>query len=76
MLEHIECSHIIKHIDGNDLLYPLQHGFRKQRSCETQLNEHVHDLAKNMSKGHQTDVSVLDFAKAFDKVDLSDCYNS
>ena len=68
MMEHIVCSHIMKHADDNDLLYPLQHGFRKQRSCETQLNELVHDLAKNMSEGHQTDVIVLDFAKAFDKV--------
>ena len=68
MLEHIECIHIMKHIDGNDLLYPLQHGFRKQRSCETQLNELVHDLAKNMGEGHQTHVIVHDFAQAFDKV--------
>ena len=28
----------------------------------------VHDIAFNMQKGHQNDVVVMDFAKAFDKV--------
>ena len=46
----------------------MQHGFREGRSCETQLNELVHDLAKNMHDGLQNDVIVLDFSKAFDKV--------
>ena len=56
------------HADNNNLLYPLQHGFRQERSCETQLIALVHDLASNMSDYQQTDVIVLDFAKAFDKV--------
>ena len=37
-------------------------------SCETQLVEFAHDLAKNCHGGHQTDVLVMDFSKAFDKV--------
>ena len=67
-MEHIICSAIMTHADNNGLLYPLQHGFRKERSCETQLIALVHDLARNMSDYQQTDVIVLDFAKAFDKV--------
>ena len=49
-------------------LYDLQHGFREKRSCETQLTMLVEDLARNGSKGKQTDLILLDFSKAFDKV--------
>ncbi len=68
LMEHIICSNIMKHAKDNDILYPLQHGFREERSCETQLLEFVHDVAGNMQQGLQTDVCVLDFSKAFDKV--------
>ena len=46
----------------------MQYGFREKRSCETQLLEFVHDLACNMQGGGQTDVLIMDFSKAFDKV--------
>ena len=52
----------------NNILYPLQHGFRQKHSCETQLIEFVHDIEFNMQEGIQNDVAVMDFAKAFDKV--------
>ena len=67
-MEHIICSALMKHASQNNLLYNLQHGFRDGRSCETQLNELVHDLVNNMHNGLQSDVCVLDFSKAFDKV--------
>jgi retron-type reverse transcriptase len=50
---------------------PLQHGFRKGRSCETQLIEFVDDISKNLQEGRQTDILIMDFAKAFDKVNHS-----
>jgi len=37
LLEHCITSHIMKHGETNNTLYPLQHGFKKRRSCETQL---------------------------------------
>ena len=37
-------------------------------SCETQLIMLVDELAKNMQMGKQTDLILLDFSKAFDKV--------
>jgi hypothetical protein len=37
-------------------------------SSESQLIGLVHDLTSNMDKNYQTDMIVLDFAKAFDKV--------
>jgi hypothetical protein len=33
----------MKHADTHNILYPLQHGFRKGLSCETQLIEFVDD---------------------------------
>ena len=38
------------------------------RSCETQLIQLVEDLARNSTAGLQTDLILLDFIKAFDKV--------
>jgi len=45
-----------------------QHGFQKNRSCETQLLEAINDLSYNFNAGIQTDLLFLDFSKAFDKV--------
>ena len=61
----------MSHADRNNILYPLQHGFRSKRSCETQLLEFVDDVSSNMSSGKQTDVLVMDFSKVFDKVSHS-----
>jgi hypothetical protein len=44
------------------------HGFRKRRSCDTQLVLTIHDLAKALDSGDQIDGILLDFSKAFDKV--------
>ena len=68
LLEHIIHSHIIQHFDSNNILTNTQHGFRKKRSCETQLITTIHDLAKGLNDGQQIDSILLDFSKAFDKV--------
>ena len=67
-MEHIICSNIMKHSRFHEILYALQHGFLEGRSCETQLLEFVQDISNNMQDGLQSDVCVLDFSKAFDKV--------
>ena len=66
--EHCVTKHIMKHCDAHSILYPLQHGFRSQLSCETQLTEFFQDIVTNAKDGNQTDVLVMDFSKAFDKV--------
>jgi retron-type reverse transcriptase len=58
----------MKHLEYNNILYDLQHGFRSSRSCETQLVSFIQDLAKSSDKNIQTDLIIMDFAKAFDKV--------
>ena len=68
IMEHVITKHIINHLEKNNLLYDLQHGFRHSRSCETQLLSFVQELASNYDKNIQTDLIIMDFAKAFDKV--------
>ena len=68
VLEHIVHSHVISHLDNHNVLHDSQHGFRRKRSCETQLLKTVHDLAKTLNNKGQTDSVLLDFSKAFDKV--------
>ena len=48
----------------------MQHEFRSKLSCETQLISFIDDVSKSLEKGQQTDVLIMDFSKAFDKVDL------
>jgi len=68
LMEHIVSSEIHSFLDENNVLHGAQHGFRKGRSCETQLIHTFNTLAMNKEKGHITDVIILDFSKAFDSV--------
>ena len=56
------------HFDRHQVLCDEQHGFRVKRSCESQLLITIDDITRNMEEGDQTDIILLDFAKAFDKV--------
>ena len=68
MLEHIIHSNVMDHLTYYNILSDSQHGFRAQRSCETQLVVTIQELAKTQSEGKQIDAMLLDFSKAFDKV--------
>ena len=68
LLEHIIHSSMMRHFDSCNILTDFQHGFRKARSCESQLIITVDDIANNLDDGLQTDLILLDFSKAFDKV--------
>ena len=46
VMKHTIASNLAKHLDINDLMYDLQHGFMERRSCETQLAYLVEDLAR------------------------------
>ena len=72
-LEHILVSNINKQLALDSLLADCQHGFQSQRSCETKLVRFVHDIISNLEgavnrRHKQTDLIIMDFAKAFDKV--------
>ena len=68
VMEHIITKHMVTHLENNNILYDLQHGFRSKRSTETQLLAFTQDVLKNLRNGQQTDIIIMDFAKAFDKV--------
>ena len=68
VLEHIVASSLSKHFTELNILYELQHGFRERRSCETQHIMLIDELSKTMQMRKKTDVVLLDFSKAFDKV--------
>ena len=56
------------HMESNNLLTDLQHGFHSHCLCETQLLITTDDLLLAIDKGKQVDMSILDFNKAFDMV--------
>lgn len=68
LLEHIILKHLTLYLDQNHILSPLQHGFRKGLSTVTQLVELIHDISLNVDCTKQTDLILLDFSKAFDRV--------
>ena len=69
ILEHIIHSSVMKHLDKFDIITDKQHGFRRRRSCETQLIATIEGIASKLRTGKdQVDIILLDFAKAFDKV--------
>ena len=45
-----------------------QHGFLRNRSCTTQLLSVFNAISQNLDKNIETEVIILDLAKAFDSV--------
>ena len=66
VLEKCVFSKIYDHV--HHVLNPPQHGFRTNRSCVTQLLQHVHLLASTLDTGGQIDSIYFDMAKAFDRI--------
>ena len=69
-MEHIICRNLMSHLDHHKILTDHQFGFRKKRSCETQLLITINELAKlkSLDSGKQIDCTLLDFSMAFDEV--------
>ena len=68
LLEHIVCKHLMSHLEENNILTNLNHGFRSGFSCESQLLTTMNDLLTAYDQGKQVDIAILDFSKAFDTV--------
>jgi ribonuclease P/MRP protein subunit RPP40 len=58
----------MSHLENNEILSDAQHGFRKRRGCDTQLVLVINDFGKALNNAQQLDTILLDFSKAFDKV--------
>ena len=70
IFERVIKEFIQNHLECNRLLGDFQHGFRQHKSCLTQLLIYQEEILKNLECGYACDSVYLDFAKAFDKVDL------
>ena len=68
ILESIIKDNIVKHLDKFNLIADSQHGFRKGRSCLTNLLDFMEVVTHHLDEGQPVDLVYLDFAKAFDKV--------
>ena len=68
LMEYITQSHIMKNCDKDQTLSETQHGFKKFRSCETQLLETINNNSSSLNNREQIDFILLDFSKTFDKV--------
>ena len=58
---------MVQHLDDDMIINSNQHGFRKKRSCITQLLSLIEQIDKALNEGEEVDDIYLDFSKAFDK---------
>ena len=68
IMEVILRDSITEHLESNNLLSPHQHGFRKGRSCSTQLLGVMKDWCEALDSSDIVDCVYLDYRKAFDSV--------
>ena len=68
LMESVIVDRISDHMESNNLLRNSQHGFRRRRSCLTNLLEFFHNVFTEHDRDKAVDVIYLDFQKAFDKV--------
>ena len=68
ILESIIKDNIVSHLEKLSLIRDSQHGFRKGRSCLTNLLDFMETITQYLDAGQPVDLVYLDFAKAFDKV--------
>ncbi|KAK4817404.1 hypothetical protein QYF61_013274 [Mycteria americana] len=71
LMEQIILSAITRHVENNQGIKPSQHGFRKGRSCLTNLISFYDKVTRLVDEGKAVDVVYLDFSKAFDMVSHS-----
>ena len=74
VLEYILHSNILKNLESNSILTNLKHGFRKHRSCETQLIKTVNDPAKAINHGEQISSTLMNFSNCLIKYAIINYY--
>lgn len=68
VLEKVVADQLYEYLSINRLLSNTQHGFRKQLSTETALNNMHEQLYENIDKNRISLLSLCDLSKAFDSV--------
>ncbi|XP_073516627.1 uncharacterized protein [Phyllobates terribilis] len=59
---------IVEYLNDNNCLTQYQHGFMRDRSCQTNLIAFYEEVSSQLDRGESVDVVYLDFSKAFDTV--------
>ena len=67
-MERIIHSHVLKHLERQNILSDHRHGFRAKKSTEMQPILTIHEISKMLNNNKLVDAALLDFTKAFDKV--------
>uniref|UniRef100_A0A674ICA9 Reverse transcriptase domain-containing protein n=4 Tax=Terrapene triunguis TaxID=2587831 RepID=A0A674ICA9_9SAUR len=68
IMEQVIKEIICKHLEGGKVIGNSQHGFVKNKSCQTNLIAFFDRITSLVDKGEAVDVVYLDFSKAFDTV--------
>ena len=69
VFEKVVRNSMVQYLEENELFNSSQHGFRRRRSCLSQLLSHFENIIGRLEADDNVDVIYLDFSKAFDKVD-------
>ena len=68
ILEKLLKSRIENHLEDKKILNNTQHGFRKGKSCQSNLLEFMEVITDWVDGGDPVDIIYMDLSKAFDKV--------
>ena len=71
LLERIIRWYLIHYLELNDAFPESQHGFRPGRSTVSQLLEHYESIIEALEHKSNIDIIMLDYSKAFDKINIS-----
>ncbi|XP_073517620.1 uncharacterized protein [Phyllobates terribilis] len=68
VLEGFLRDAILEYLKKNNLMTQYQHGFTRDRSCQTNLISFYEEVSSGLDQGNVVDVVYMDFSKAFDTV--------
>lgn len=68
LLEKVVTRRLMFHLETNNLLSPVQHGFRENHSCESALDQLKTAIVANKAVKQLTSAIALDISGAFDSV--------
>lgn len=59
---------LMDHLEDNGLLSDAQHGFRRNRSCMSNLLQYLNKVTEALDEGIPVDIVYYNYSKAFDKI--------
>jgi Reverse transcriptase (RNA-dependent DNA polymerase) len=71
VFEKIVCRQITEYLEEQNLLSPVQYGFRRQRSCETALVRLSNLLFSARRAMQYASIATIDYTKAFDCINFN-----